>query len=457
MGAVVVNTTSAALPASFTVGGLPDGATLASVSPGTSAPQSGTAWSCAGLTCQLVDDTGATTPVPAGDGVQRHDRPRHDRGGRPARPTISVTLAGGAPETVGLSLPDGQASIDDTTLDANLSGPSTVIIGTTATAQAAVVNLSAATAPAGATVTVTPPQLDGVTVTPSGAGWSCAQLTCTLDAPIAPSSSAPPLALAIVAAAGIAGGTGTLSFSTQTTLAGAPATASGSLDLTVRPPVSTGVATRLRIDPASAPAGSQVDAVVSVTATGQGLLTDPVSLELQLPEGVTALWDQADVPGWVCSSSTATCTSSGTLTAGEPVIVTVPLDVAADAPRVTAHLEAVATVGTGLGRPAPEAVAGLPGHRPPTCPRAAGLDGRRRGDQRHDRSRRWRPSSSPPEAPGDGAHRHQPGIGPGPRRHDRARGGHPLDRPAHPVRRLGRMDLRPQLGRRGEPRPPAAL
>lgn len=348
----ILNLTSAPLATSFTVSDLPSGTTINTVLPSVAAPLNGNAWSCSGFTCSFLDSNGAPAQLPAKAGAEvmlalNTPNPVDSSS------TITITPSSGAAESVSLSLPDGAAPMPTNAISVDVSGPTSVVTGTTTTASVRIGNLSPVATTNGITVAISVPTMLQLSGQPSGNGWQCSATQCNYTGVLAPFSIAPPLVVSLIAPENSASGSGSVNVSATTTVSGTPLTANGSLAISSQVPVSHVLSTRLTLDNPSVSAPATVNATAVITPTGlsgQAQLSDPVTISLTLPDGLRAMWGSVTIDGpWTCSVAQRGCTSTGTLVADVPTVLSIPIAVATGIVPGTEHLELLAAVGNGNG------------------------------------------------------------------------------------------------------------
>lgn len=330
----VVNTGSTPRAASFSVDGLPVGSSLATVLPSANAPSAdGEWWSCTTTTCTLTGAAGAATIGPSA-GAQLLLAFE----GVPTTPDVDVaiTVDGVGTSSVPLQLAGGVPPLAADALGLSLVGGGTVLTGTPSTTAATVTNFaSTSIAPGALTLGLTPPAIPGLSAAPSGAGWSCTATSCTNTAVVAPLAVTSPLLIAQSAPEGTASGEGTLA---AVATVGVPAMqASASSSVTVRPPRSWTVGSRVFLDRGSIVGGSTLSATIEIVPTGRGLLTDTVDVGLDVPAGYVPDWTSTTSTGPFQCSSTG-CSSTAPLTAGTQYLLTVPVAVPVDARPGTASM-----------------------------------------------------------------------------------------------------------------------
>ena len=350
LSGAILNLTGEALPTSFTVSDLPPGMSIASVVPSVAAPLNGNAWSCSALTCSLLDATGAPVQLSARTGAEVMLALTATNPIDPST-AITITPSSGAAESVPLSLPDDAPPLAANAISVDVSGPTSVVTGSTTTASVRVGNLSPTATTNGISVTISVPTMLQLSAVPTGNGWNCSATQCNYSGAVAPFTIAPPLALSLLAPENSAGGSGQLTVSATSTVLGTPLTASGSLAISTQAPVSHVLSTRMTLDNPSVSAPATVNATAVITPTGlagQAQLSDPVSISLDLPDGLRALWGSVAIDGpWSCSVAQRGCSSTGPLVADVPTVLSIPITVATGIIPGTEHLELLATVGAG--------------------------------------------------------------------------------------------------------------
>lgn len=344
----IVNLTETPLDASFQITGLPAGVSVNTVLPSISTPLNGKAWSCVALTCSLVSADGGVAQLPSRDGAEVMIALSVASPVDPAS-TIGVTPSSGAPSTIPLSLPDGEPPLSNTAMSIDIAGPSSLQIGAESTAIIRVANLSDVASDENTiTVDIGGQLPSGVVVTPSGTGWECTALLCRYSAALPQFGLAPQLALTLSADPLAPTGSGTISPQLSASVMGTAISANDTLSVSVNSPRSFSVSPRLTLDQPSVIAPTTLSALVSLTPTGAGSMSEGVSFTLNLPDGFDAQWGSVTTEDpWTCANITNGCELTAPIPAAVPSLLAVPISVPFGADPGTYTFELAAVVGQG--------------------------------------------------------------------------------------------------------------
>jgi hypothetical protein len=345
---------------------LPSDVQLLRVLPSAVEPERGRAWACEDRACELVDQDGSAAQLPAGEGVGLQlvltGSALTPGGG------FQASVDGGASVRVAFDRPDGAPALPDRAITVASVGPRTQSPGERTTTTVTVGNVSEQPVGAGTLVLRWSGTPAGVTSTGAGEGWTCVQPgTCTYAPDVPALGQAAALVLSNDTAPDAVDVTSTVVVDAAAQVAGSAVQATSSEEWRVRPLVASGLSARLELSDTSVSPPATTTATLFATPTGQGPLTDPATLSLELPDGVSADWSAVRTEGpWTCDAATDGCRSTGPVTAGTASVLQVPLSVARGTAADLVHVRLRTEVSGATGADADdEASAGLVINPPP--------------------------------------------------------------------------------------------